>query len=76
MGRNDHIYDRKIIYVDELEEILDEIEWWEQEYDDNDVPGNRDPQSKNEALAQIAKLRAKFNEEKAALEKAGKPIYR
>ena len=76
MGRNDHIYDRKIIYADELEKILDEIEWWEQEYDDNNVPGNRDPERKEKARKQIEKLKLKFDKTKAAFEATGKSIYR
>ena len=71
-----HLNDRKRIYVDELESILDKIEWWEQEYDDCNVPGNRDPHGKKDALEQINLLREQFDKKKRELEEKQINIFK
>ena len=76
MSQINHLNDRKRIYVEKLEKILDEIEWQEQEYESCDIPGNRDPGGKKDALEKIAMLERQFEETKNNLEKAGKPIYK
>lgn len=76
MGWNDHIGDRKLVYVDELEKILNEIEYWERIYEMSDIPGNRDPQDKKDATEKIGMYTKKFEEKKKQLQEDGKPIYR
>lgn len=71
-----HMNDRKRIYVEELEKILDKIEQWEFRYEQDDTPGFRDPAGKREAREEIAKCKKEFEEKKAELIQAGKSIYR
>lgn len=75
MSTINHLNDRKRIYVDELESILDQIEHWEYELETDDIPGNRDPEGKRYDREMIAKYQNEFNMLKAKMEAEGKNIY-
>ena len=70
-----HLNDRKRVYVDELESILDQIEHWEHELETDDIPGNRDPGGKRYDREMIAKYQNEFNALKAKMESEGRNIY-
>lgn len=76
MSMIDHLYDRKRIYIDELEEVLDKVEYWEYELETDDIPGNRDPGGKRCDREMISKYRKEFSDLKTKLEAEGKSIYK
>lgn len=71
-----HLNERKRIYIEELEALLDKVEHWEYELETDDLPGNRDPEGKRYDREMISKYQKEFSDLKTKLELEGKSIYK
>lgn len=62
-------------YVPELEEIAEQIDYWEKELETDDIPGFRDPISYKEDKENIKKYQKQFYDLERRYEAEGRQIY-